>query len=76
MPDPSALVDGLLTEKEAASRLRARPSTLRAWRSKKIGPPYVRVGKLVRYRASEIEAYIVAETVATMRVRPEVEDVP
>lgn len=32
--------------------------TLRSWRQKKIGPPFVKVGRSVKYRLSDVEAYL------------------
>jgi excisionase family DNA binding protein len=43
--DPEAL----LTEDQAARLLSVSPRTLQAWRSEDRGPPYVRVGRSVRY---------------------------
>ncbi len=31
---------------------------LTTWRSRGTGPPYVKVGRLVRYRASDVEAWL------------------
>jgi predicted DNA-binding transcriptional regulator AlpA len=39
----------LLTEDQAARLLSVSPRTLPAWRSEDRGPPYVRVGRSVRY---------------------------
>jgi predicted DNA-binding transcriptional regulator AlpA len=43
--DPEAL----LMEDQAARLLSVSPRTLQAWRSEDRGPPYVRVGRSVRY---------------------------
>lgn len=52
--------DRLLTEAEAAALLNLQPGTLRYWRSTgRIGqPPFVRIGRQVRYRASDLAAYM------------------
>jgi predicted DNA-binding transcriptional regulator AlpA len=53
----------LLDEKEAARYLKLAPPTLRNWRAAKQGPAACRVGKrAVRYRFSDLEAFISAST--------------
>jgi excisionase family DNA binding protein len=46
-----------MTTKEAAEFIGVSPTTLNAWRMKKTGPPYVRIGALVRYRAEDIDQW-------------------
>ena len=61
----TASADPLLTEDQAAELLGVKPTTLQVWRSTKRYPlPYVKSGRLVRYRASAIEAFINSRTVA------------
>ncbi|ACH40466.1 MAG: hypothetical protein ACD_55C00119G0002 [uncultured bacterium] len=50
----------LLTTREAAEVLRVKESTLHQWRWQGRGPAFVKVGRLVRYRVAEVEAYIAA----------------
>jgi excisionase family DNA binding protein len=52
----------LLTISEAASLLRLKPSTIRAWVLRR-KLPYVKVGRLVRIRRSDIESHIAASVV-------------
>jgi excisionase family DNA binding protein len=54
-----------LTEREAAPRIGVAPGTLRNWRRQGRGPAYLKVGKAVRYRAEDIEAWK-----AAMRIEP------
>ena len=50
-----------LDTRQVARWLRYKEETLRQWRSNGIGPPYIRVlGKLIRYRASDVERWMVA----------------
>ena len=49
--------DELLTLPEAAERLRLKVSTLRDWVLRR-RIPYVKVGRLVRVRRSDVEALI------------------
>ena len=62
MQNGNQLTDDLLTLPEAASLLRLRVSTLRAWvLRRKI--PYCKVGRLVRIRRSDVEVLITASFV-------------
>ncbi len=47
-----------MTGAEVARRLRLSEWTLRQWRRNGRGPAYIRVGRLVRYRAADVEAYL------------------
>jgi hypothetical protein len=52
----------LLTEEEAAGSLRNSVRTLQAWRLKSVGPPFIRVGRSIRYRRGDIKAWIKLNT--------------
>ena len=45
-------------EKVVAVQLSVAVSTLRAWRRRGRGPRFVRFGRAVRYRTSDIEEYL------------------
>lgn len=49
-----------LTEVDAASRLGLKVATLRAWRHQRRGPAFVRLGRSIRYLASDLEAFMYA----------------
>jgi excisionase family DNA binding protein len=51
-------MNGLLNEKEAAEYLNVSVGLLRRWRLFRQGPNYVKLGRLVRYERSALEAYI------------------
>jgi predicted DNA-binding transcriptional regulator AlpA len=56
--------DAMLTTDEAADLLNLRPQTLHEWRSKRIGPAYLRLGaRAVRYRAADLWAWAEAQRV-------------
>lgn len=59
-PDEAEL---LMTEGEVAGILGVTPRALQAWRSRSALLPYVTVGRLVRYRPSEVRAFVDAHTV-------------
>ncbi|MGH8729962.1 MAG: helix-turn-helix domain-containing protein [Burkholderiales bacterium] len=54
----------LLTRPQAAAFLGVSERTLAIWACvKRYGLPYIRVGRLVRYRRSDLEAFLAARTV-------------
>ena len=55
-------LEPLLTEQDAARVLNAHPGTLRNWRSKNKGPPWVAVGTAVRYAPEALRRYIDVHT--------------
>jgi hypothetical protein len=57
------LDEPLLREDEAAKELNVRPQTMAAWRYRGKGPSYVRVGKLIFYKPSQIREYVDASVV-------------
>jgi len=52
----------LLDESTVAQKLGVKPDTLPAWRHRRQGPPYVKIGSLVRYRDDQLHAWIEART--------------
>lgn len=50
--------EDILTPVEAAEMLRIPLRTLDAWRYRRIGPTYSKVGRHVRYRRSEILRFL------------------
>jgi len=48
----------LLKEEEVSEMIKMALSTLRNMRSKHTGLPYVKLGRAVRYRLSDVEQYI------------------
>ncbi|GFO62002.1 hypothetical protein GMST_43270 [Geomonas silvestris] len=52
------MVDRLLDTLEAAKLLATAEQTLRIWRVQGKGPKFVKLGRAVRYRESDIAAFI------------------
>lgn len=53
----------LLTTEEAAARMGLRPQTLCVWRTAgRYNLPYVRCGRLIRYRPEDIDAFLRGRT--------------
>ena len=62
---PRRITDPLLTQAQAAELLTLKPATLEVWRStKRYALRYVKVGRFVRYRLSDVEAFIRSREVA------------
>ncbi len=54
----------LLNTVTAAAVLGMRPGTLRLWRHKGVGPPFVKIhSALVRYRVQDLEAWVASQVV-------------
>ena len=51
-----------MTTREAADYLRLKQQTLHNWRCLGQGPSFVKVGRLVRYRLSDLEEYLDRQT--------------
>ena len=53
----------LLDTTEAAEYLGGlKPNTLEGWRVQGIGPRFIKIQRLVRYRISDLDAYLAAQT--------------
>lgn len=58
----------LLTEAEAADYLAVEPQTLCAWRcTRRYNLPFIKVGRLVRYRPEDVEAFLESRTMGARR---------
>jgi len=55
--------DYLLTELQAAGFLNLSVRTLQAWRSRAVGPLFVRAGRAIRYRRRDLLAWLDSQTV-------------
>jgi hypothetical protein len=54
--------DALLTETQVSDILNLSIRTLQTWRLRRAGPPFVQVGRAVRYRRRDLIAWIDANT--------------
>ena len=53
----------LLLPEQAAKHIGVAVATLASWRHLKKGPPYLRFGRVVRYREAAIEEWILSQEV-------------
>jgi excisionase family DNA binding protein len=62
-PESTTTRPELLTTDEAACYLGTTPGTLAVWRcTKAVHVPFVKVGRLVRYRRRDLEAFLTDNT--------------
>ena len=54
----TATLPDLLTRVQAADFLNLRRQTLAAWACRGFGPKFIKLGKAVRYRRSELERFL------------------
>lgn len=59
----AATLEPLLTEAEAADYLSLKPMTLRRWRVDRTGPAYIKLRGPVRYRTSDLAAWLQAHRI-------------
>ena len=52
------VAQAVLKDVGAARFLNMQVKTLRNWRSKKIGPDYIRYGRAIRYRIGDLERFL------------------
>jgi len=69
----SASVDPLFSEGPAGHYLGGeanpiKPRTLQRWRQERVGPAWIRVGRLIRYRKSALDAFLLAREFQPMEV--------
>lgn len=55
-------IDPLYLPPEAADQLRTNARTLERWRTTGTGPAFVKVGRRVCYRRSDLEAFVQRQT--------------
>jgi len=59
----------LLNERQAAEMIGCSVALTRKWRRLGEGPSYCKIGRLVRYRAEDINAFLEANRVTTGAAR-------
>ena len=52
----------LLDTNQLAEQLLNKANTIEGWRIKGIGPRYIKIGRLVRYRPEDVEPWLEAQT--------------
>lgn len=62
-PIPTTEPPAFYTEASLAEFLGLAPITLRTWRANVKGPKYIKVGRLIRYKRSDVETWLTAQTI-------------
>lgn len=52
----------MLTTQDAAQYLGLAPATLNKWRVYRTGPRFLKLGRAVRYRRADLDAYLASNT--------------
>ena len=60
--DAAAIGTDLIDEVALAMRLGVSRSTLQSWRYAGRGPRFIKLGRLIRYRTIDVDAYLQAHT--------------
>lgn len=55
--------DGFLTSLEVAQILRVSEATVKRWRREGTGPRHVQTGGLIRYRRTDVQAWLDEHTI-------------
>lgn len=66
MPEPTAVpeqLDELLTPEEFSALTKIPEDTLQDWRTDRTGPPFLKLGRAVRYRRADVRAWLEARVV-------------
>ena len=62
LPNEPQVLGRLISAQRTAALLQIDRATLRRWRKRNIGPPFIRLGpKLIRYRDDDIKSYLDAQ---------------
>ena len=56
------MMESFLLETEFADRLRVTPRCLQLWRATGKGPPFIKMGKLIRYPESGADAWLASKS--------------
>lgn len=64
MSDTAAAAPEYIDEGQTAVKIGSTRAALRQARYRGTGLPYVRIGRRIRYRVADLEAYLAAQTVA------------
>lgn len=66
----------LLTERETSELLKCTVAALRRWRRERRGPRFVKLGRLIRYRDSDLEDFVEQCTQNVIREKRRLAPIP
>jgi hypothetical protein len=59
-PEPASLLGGWLSRAQVAAEIGVSVDTLQRWETRRIGPPCVRIGRKVLYRADAFREWLIS----------------
>lgn len=62
-PSDAHSSDEFLTTNQVAAHLGFASVTLEKWRNARMGPPFLRLGRAIRYRRADLEQWLASQTV-------------
>lgn len=62
---PPSQATASVDERDASRHIGFSPSWMRQARMRRSGPPFVKVGRTIRYRVADLEAWLLAHRVET-----------
>ncbi len=66
----------LLTISEVAELLRTPTSSLYSWRTRKVGPPAIKVGRKILYRRGEVEWWLETQKTTESKQQNQIVSIP
>jgi predicted DNA-binding transcriptional regulator AlpA len=66
LKQPTYTPDALLNVEDAAEVLNLKSQTLNEWRTRRVGPPFCKLGRSVRYRMSDLTLWVDAQRINTL----------
>lgn len=55
---PSGVLGGYMTAEELAAELHLAPNTLKGWRVRKSGPPWIKMGRQILYSREGVKHWL------------------
>ena len=65
IPDTKSELEELLIPQEGADKLKVDVQLLNQWRSARKGPKFLKLGRFVRYKASDLKEWLDSRAVET-----------
>lgn len=65
IPDTKSELEELLIPQEVADKLKVDVQLLNQWRSARKGPKFLKLGRFVRYKASDLKEWLDSRAVET-----------
>ncbi len=67
--EPGPLLGGWLSRAQVAAEIGVSVDTLQRWETRRIGPPCVRIGRKVLYRAEAFRGWLISREPAPLAIK-------